>query len=256
VRNDIKNIIPPVLPKNKKKRTVYETICDLPKIRSGLSKEKDNPLKWKKKIQVYLNRKRWLNSANKKELGGPEVSALLVDILNAISAPPDGRGGEYLKKKVSVKFKEKWFLDHRIKGVCNHSSRGHIVKDLQRYLYASCFAQIHINSPAIVQFPKDLYPKQGNNFTDRFRVQVNEKPATTVTSHISKDGHYYIHPDPFQCRSLTVREAARLQTFPDNYFFEGPRTQQYKQVGNAVPPLLARDIAYIVYDILKRAGKV
>lgn len=142
--------------------------------------------------------------------------------------------------------------------VLNHETRNHMPEDLARYLFCAVYAQLKGASPKAAQFPAALAPRHQNwetgKFDDRFRVQVADQPATTVMSHMAKDGHYCIHYDPAQCRSLTVREAARLQTFPDSYFFEGYRTQQYTQVGNAVPPFLARQIADVVWKLLRQLG--
>lgn len=99
--------------------------------------------------------------------------------------------------------------------------------------------------------PKHLI-KHNNleSFSNRFQVVNGNGISHTVVAHIAMDGHYYIHPDIAQNRSISVREAARIQTFPDNFFFEGSRTAAFKQIGNAVPPFMAQKIAEKIREMI------
>ena len=147
-----------------------------------------------------------------------------------------------------------WLFDDKLENLPNNHTRGHMPSDLERYLFASIYAKYFDVSPKTSDFPTNLASTHkswfSKNFRDRFRVQLARQPAKTITSHIAKDGHYFIHPDPSQCRTLTVREAARIQTFPDNFLFKGTRTSQYVQVGNAVPPFLAHQISNSLWDVI------
>lgn len=256
IRGDI-NVGPELLNKAQETIPIKHVIGDLPKLRSTLSREKDSTAAWRDAIRCISNSE-WLNS-NKIDSELSNTIKLYAERIRKTRST----GGSYISTARKPKCKSGWYTNDRLEGVCNHHARSHIREDIHRYFFASCFAKVHNRSPLLRDFPEALLPKHDNAkqaissrsglFSDRFRVQLRSAPATTITSHIAKDGHYYIHPDPLQCRSLTVREAARIQTFPDNYFFEGPQTSQYVQVGNAVPPLLAKAIAEIVYNVVKKA---
>jgi len=252
----------PRLERADNKPTVEHAISDLPKLRSRLSKGKDSIEAWRSSITDIENSTLdHLFLDTLEELIPGKVHEEFVHQLNMIKNSPESTGADKgLQKERS--FNEglstelqNWFSDDRLGDyVLNHEARGHIKGDLHRYLYYSTFAKLEKVSPNSGNLPKALWPSHKNfgsgKFADRFRVQLANNQGTTVTCHISKDGHYFIHYDPNQCRSLTVREAARIQTFPDNYYFVGNRTQQYVQVGNAVPPYLASLIAEIVHKLI------
>ena len=253
VRSDL-NVTPDLLSESSKKINMWDVLKDMPKLRSGITDSMDSPENWEESISKIKNYA-WFKEKGIKTDLIKYMNRYLKKIKHSF-----GLGGEYVAHDKTPSCYKKWFFDPRLGGTCNHAARKHIKKDLYRYFYAACFAGKYSKSPKIKDFPRVIWPDHENvlqashgvMFADRFRVQVKNKPSTTITCHISKDGHYFIHPDPAQCRSLTVREAARLQTFPDNYYFEGPRTSQYGQVGNAVPPLLAKKIAKIVYNIFEQ----
>ncbi len=249
-----------LLAKVKKKVGVSAALAGLPTLRSRLSKEPDSPEAWMQALrEAPLSLKGWripLRSVIENAMKKFTALAEKQSTFGATFIPMDVAPGEAMPKAL-----QEWCLDPKLGGVLQHETRRHMRSDLHRYMFTACFAATQKYAPDLRNFPPKLLPDHVNvdqeniPFKDRFRVQMGKFPSSTVVAHIKKDGHYYIHPDPAQCRSLTVREVARLQTFPDNYFFEGNRTEQYGQIGNAVPPLLAKQIAEIIFNFISSPRK-
>lgn len=237
------------------KVTVGEALSGLPRLRSRLSKEPDGYRQWLSALmetaeELRCHRPKGLEPVLEEMRRAVEKAR--VHLSTGSPFIPYDTTTNVMRARLND-----WYIDERLGGVIQHETRAHMRSDLHRYLFAAAYGKAKGVSPKIANFPAPLLPKHDNvsletvPFADRFRVQLEGSWSSTVVAHIAKDGHYFIHPDPSQCRSLTVREAARLQTFQDNYFFAGNRTEQYTQVGNAVPPLLARKIAGIVSKFME-----
>ncbi|WP_197717566.1 DNA cytosine methyltransferase [Pannonibacter phragmitetus] len=234
-------------------RTVNDVIGNMPSLRSGISRGLDEAKSWRREV---IDAAKLLAGIYKGKDDRALREAFRYVSRRMQEASPEVRAASWLPDGYATSNDEllQWLERPGLRAIAQHETRGHMASDLGRYLFAAVFGNVHGYSPKAADFPLALSPDHRNwhsgAFNDRFRVQLADEASTTVTSHISKDGHYFIHPDPLQCRSLTVREAARLQTFPDDYLFLGNRTQQYVQVGNAVPPFLARQIASLLYAAL------
>jgi DNA (cytosine-5)-methyltransferase 1 len=254
---DASQISAALLPESQSPVMVRDVLKGMPKLRSGLSNGDDSEEAWQSKTSRIMRdvSKAAIGLSDEDNRAFRELGQSAAVRLVTATRIHRRMGGPYADVPASCPNDLKqWLVDLKLKRFPNNETRGHMLADLGRYFYAALYGQIVGVSPKSKDFPRELAPDHRNwktgKFADRFRVQLWKFPATTITSHISKDGHYFIHPDPAQCRSLTVREAARLQTFPDNYFFKGNRTQQFVQVGNAVPPFLARKIADSLYGLL------
>lgn len=265
VRNDLAATLPAAcLPRLEPERgtvSVKDVIGAMPRLRSRLSRG-DTPDAWQRAVRAACD----LVDASQPLMSRAEEKRFRSGLSRARAtanrhALPwrDALGKVDLPDHCPPALRE-WICDENLERLPNNETRAHMADDLARYLFAAAFGRAFRRSPKSRDFPGTLAPNHANwgtgNFDDRYRVQIAESPCTTITSHVAKDGHYFIHHDPGQCRSLTVREVARLQTFPDNYIFHGSRTQQYIQVGNAVPPYLAYQIARTLWNLLDHHDRI
>lgn len=208
---------------------------------------------------VLQNRRRiiivgWLKGSGMKYPDFLEIktNSVVNDLFKDLPALHPGESNDkYAKAKVS-RYVNDTGLRTKDDVLTLHNCRPNKERDIKIYrraieLWNDGHKRLNYND-----LPEELKThKNRHSFVDRFKVVEGDEPCChTILAHLSKDGHYFIHPDIDQNRSITVREAARIQSFPDSYFFEGPRTSQFVQVGNAVPPMMAKGIAIGIFEQL------
>lgn len=209
---------------------------------------------------VLQNRKRIIlvGWSNEQDHGFPNIStcrseAIVNNILSDLPilkagevknvAPYIGQINTYLEES-GIRSNEDMFVTQNISRPVNEN-------DASIYNYAIrtwSNKRVRIKYTDLPQ--KMRTQKNEDSFLDRFKVVDGNGLSHTIVAHLAKDGHYYIHPCLEVCRSISVREAARIQSFPDNFYFEGSRSAMFKQIGNAVPVLMAKKIAESIKDLL------
>ncbi|OFG61550.1 DNA cytosine methyltransferase [Listeria monocytogenes] len=211
-----------------------------------------------KDFGVCQSRKRVIIIGWKKEISFAypdfnDIQARGITIRNLFADLPILKSGEAINERNGYNdFPNDYLVSNSIREkewtvLSQHVSRPNREIDLNIYKYAVEKWDTFGRKIKYDELPKDWQTqKNTKSFLDRFKVIPYDDVSHTVVAHISKDGHYYIHPSKEQNRSISVREAARIQSFPDNYYFEDSRTAAFKQIGNAVPPLMAYHIAIIL----------
>lgn len=268
------------LEKYKPKFFIFENVLGLKSAKKGRYLENMEKLFFKKgyKMKLYTlaannfgvlqNRKRiiilgWQKDIN---LDLPDIEAIRMPsdfkVDNVFNDLPIIKAGQGVDKFYKYKTETNEYLNQKsirngIDILTQHIARPHSEQDKKIYRIAVNTWNNKKQRLDYNDLPECLKThKNRHSFIDRFKVVAQDlNYSQTVVAHIAKDGHYYIHPDIDQNRSISVREAARLQSFPDDYYFEGMkegsnRTAAFKQIGNAVPPLMAEIIADKIKDIL------
>ena len=168
---------------------------------------------------------------------------MLERLAKGVQRRDPGMGGRWIAKTATSDdvpdHLKIWLTDWKLDGILNHEVREHMASDLVRYAYASAFATVHGYSPrGPEEFPPTLHPDHKNwisgKFVDRFKVQLAGSPSSTITSHLSKDGHYFIHPGPGQCAAFR-KGGLHVADVPRHTSSRAPG-ERIQQVGNAVPP--------------------
>lgn len=267
--NENKGELTDLLAKHRTAEEVAQQICQNKLFRKNPSRDKLLSMGGMVFNSEYKELRSFYIDAYEKTLKELESCNEVVDL----ATDGDGKGNNLfcssVKNKTSFtqRFKTEYpelysWINKNIDGAVNHITRGHMKEDLKRYMFSASWSYAYREekspSPKSKDFPLALSPEHGNWHTghhaDRFRTVGSLTIPYTITSHLRKDGHAQIHYDISQNRSITVREAARIQTFPDDYYFEGSLGWQYQQVGNAVPPYLAVQIARLVKKLFDSMG--